>query len=156
MAADKSQDDDRRQYIEKEDKENILALIHQINVEKKSGNNSWIISHCEDFNPEENNHLSAFVKYLQDEYPPGCTNRKRCNTKIITAAQVTSWITAQRKYAKKVNEKFSGTPGWGKGMPQIEYLKDTLTDAQREAKKAKAKLEREKSAALAFMKMLKS
>ena len=146
---------DKKQYIEKADKRQLLVLMHRISQEMESGTNEWIIANCEEFNPEENNHFSAFEAYVRQQYPPGCEARKNCNQKPITKAQLTSWVTAHRAYAKRMNKKFAGTPGWGDGVPQIAYLRDSMTDEQRKAKLQAARLEKEKSDAISFMEMLK-
>jgi hypothetical protein len=124
-----------RPYLKKKDKEEVLAYIATINSQINNGD-QWIKDNCPEF--KKNNHLTAFVKYLQDEYHPDVECRQECNDEHITAIQVRSWIQAVRTRIKKVNKKFKDLPGWTE-IPQLEYLKDGALSPEEKAAQDAAK-----------------
>ena len=134
-----SADRTNKPYLLKKDKEEVLALISTINKQIHNGD-QWMYDNCQHFNGK--NHKTAFVKWLQEEYPATAECRADCNDRDITEEQVRNWIQAIRIRIKKVNERFKDIPGF-KTIPEFEYLQDgALTEEEKKAQKRQRELER--------------
>jgi hypothetical protein len=145
-----SDDKSKKPYLQTKEKDEVIAYVALINKQMNNGD-EWIKKNCTAF--KGNNHLTAFVLWLQREYHRDRECRAKCNKRDITAVQVRNWIQAVRTKIKKVNDEFRDLPGWEE-IPQLEYLKDgALSPEEKAAKEAERKLQRLKADA-AFLRDL--
>jgi hypothetical protein len=120
----------RKPYLLREDKRSILRAVAIINRQFMKGD-EWMKDNCVTFNGR--NHESAFIAWVQTEYPPGEPPRLLCNDKIITKVQLRNWIQTSRSKADEINEAFKDDASFSP-VPRLDYLKDgALTEAEKKA-----------------------
>ncbi len=129
----------RKPYLLKEDKDSILGAVALINSQYMKGD-EWLKDNCVTFNGR--NHESAFITWIQTEYPPGEAPRLLCNDKIITKVQVRNWIQTSRSQTQEINKLLKDDPEHTT-LPELQYLKDgALTKAEKEAQAKERKRQR--------------
>jgi hypothetical protein len=138
----KSADDDNREgspYLLQAEKKVVLRWVGLINKQYMK-TDEWIKDNCVQFNGR--NHLSAFIYYLNDEFPADEPPRMKCNKKDITKVQLRNWIQTARSRAKEINKIKKDDPTFTP-IPLLGFVQDgAKTEAEKKADAKRRKLER--------------
>ena len=142
MAGKKATDKEsttNKPYLPGEEKRVVLRWVGLINKQYMK-TDEWIKDNCVKFNGR--NHRTAFIHYLNDEFPAGEPPRLTCNDREITKVQLRNWIQSVRSRATAINKAKKDDPTFTP-IPLLAFLQDgAKTEAEKKAEAKKKKLER--------------